>query len=189
MSLAKSIAARMLARKPASSPERPANAKAAPRTGTEPIRAPERAPRPAQAFTPPRSEPDLRELVEAFAPPPAPTPPPPPVVRPGWRGNCKAINPATGRRCALLEGHDTMHRHGSTAFAFGAEPGQTHFARRELLDALALKRGSFSEELEKKNGAQEKRESRARIGRAHQGANTSTGEKSIDNPTHTHEAA
>lgn len=169
MSLAKSIAARMLGRKlgPTVITVRPSPPRRKPR-------APE---------LPPRSQPDIRELVETFAPPPAPTPPPPPVVlKPGWRGSCKAINPTTGRRCCLLEGHAELHRHGSTSFPFGAEPGQTHFARRAELDALAVHRGAFSEDFERKSGAQEQRESRSR--RAHLGANTTTG-----STTHTHEAA
>lgn len=78
---------------------------------------------------------------------PLPTPPPPPVNLAGplvARGSCKAINPETGRQCALLAGHapKTKHRHGRTEFAFGAAPEQTSFTRRERLDQLASSRGS-----------------------------------------------
>lgn len=142
MSLARSIAARMLARKATAAPARAASAKAPPVPSKVATPSPKRAPRPAQAAAPhlpPRSEPDLRELVESFAPPPAPSAPPPaPVLLPGWRGNCHAVNPATGRRCALLAGHGDTHRHGSTPFRFGAEPGQ-RFTRREELDAAATR--------------------------------------------------
>lgn len=76
-------------------------------------------------------------------PSPRPSPPPAaPVSLAGplvSRGSCKAINPETGRQCALLAGHTKLHRHGSTEFRFGAEPGQT-FKRRDALDRLASSR-------------------------------------------------
>lgn len=126
MSLAKSIAARMLGQR------------LGPTVIVVTPSPPRRKPRPV--VTPPRSQPDIRELVETFAPPPPPTPaPPPPVLKPGWRGSCKAVNPVTGRRCCLLAGHDSLHRHGSTSFRFGAEPGAIPTRRAEL-DAAATRR-------------------------------------------------
>jgi hypothetical protein len=63
-------------------------------------------------------------------------------------GSCKAVNPATGIRCALLNGHTKPHRHGSTEFQFGAAPGETHFSRRSVLDRHATTRhGSTTGEL------------------------------------------
>jgi len=70
-------------------------------------------------------------------------PPPPPVNLAGplvAKGSCKAINPETGRQCALLAGHTTSHRHGRTEFTFGAAPDQTSFTRRDRLDQLASSR-------------------------------------------------
>lgn len=59
------------------------------------------------------------------------------VQRGAPRGSCKAINAETGRQCALLAGHTKPHRHGSTDFVRVATPGQSSFARRDALDALA----------------------------------------------------
>jgi len=84
-------------------------------------------------------------------PTPAPTPlspqmqrltaaaPPSPIAAPlVARGSCKAINPDTGRQCALLASHAGAHRHGSTSFAREAAPGQTRFTRRDSLDSAAV---------------------------------------------------
>lgn len=46
----------------------------------KPVRRTKRAQRPAQAVVPPRTEPDVRELVETFAPPPTPPGPISPVM-------------------------------------------------------------------------------------------------------------
>lgn len=77
---------------------------------------------------------------------PQPTPPPPaPVNLSGplvARGSCKAINPDTGRQCALLAGHTKLHRHGTTEFRFGAQPGQKNFTRRDALDRVASSRNA-----------------------------------------------
>lgn len=199
LSLAKSIAARMLGRKlgrtvisvVATPRQRPASAKPAPGTGTEPPRTPKRAPRPAQAALPPRSEPDIRELVEAFAPPPVTPPPPPPVLKSGWRGSCTAINPDTGRQCCLLAGHTKLHRHGATEFLLSAAPGQTHFRRRAALDELAARRnGVASVETERPSVSKANAEQyQRRLARAHDGANTTTGNPTIDRSTPTPEAA
>lgn len=64
----------------------------------------------------------------------------------GPRGSCKAINAETGRQCALLAGHTTAHRHGSTSFTRVAEPGATSFTRRDALDraAAASSQSNFS---------------------------------------------
>jgi hypothetical protein len=56
-------------------------------------------------------------------------------------GTCKAINAETGRQCALPDGHLEFHRHGRTSFVHVAQPGQTHFARRDALDQAATARG------------------------------------------------
>lgn len=64
----------------------------------------------------------------------------------GPRGSCKAVNAETGRQCALLAGHTTAHRHGSTSFTRVAEPGATSFTRRDALDraASASSQSNFS---------------------------------------------
>lgn len=67
-------------------------------------------------------------------------PPPAPVLKPGWRGNCRAISAATGRRCALLDGHDGSHRHGSTAFVAIALTDDDVARARARLDAAATAR-------------------------------------------------
>ncbi len=55
------------------------------------------------------------------------------------RGSCKAINPDTGRQCALPSHASTMpHRHGSTSFMREAAPGQTRFTRRDAIDSAAV---------------------------------------------------
>lgn len=51
-------------------------------------------------------------------------------------GSCKALNPSTGRQCALPAGHQLPHRHGSTPFMRAATPGEAASAR-EHLDRLA----------------------------------------------------
>lgn len=61
---------------------------------------------------------------------------PPPVMV--ARGSCKAISADTGRQCALLAGHESLHRHGSTDFARVASSTQTTFRKRDQLDAAAL---------------------------------------------------
>jgi len=66
----------------------------------------------------------------------------------GLRGPCKAINATTGRQCCLLIGHVAPHRHGSTSFERVAAPEQTHFARRDALDALASSRSRSSTDTE-----------------------------------------
>lgn len=67
--------------------------------------------------------------------PAAPAPVAAPLVA---RGSCKAINPDTGRQCALLASHAGAHRHGSTSFTRAAAPGQTRFTRRDSLDSAAV---------------------------------------------------
>lgn len=80
-------------------------------------------------------------LVTSSVPKPVEAPPPAaPASHVGSltsRGSCKAINAETGRQCALLAGHTKPHRHGSTEFVRVATPGQSSFARRDALDALA----------------------------------------------------
>lgn len=98
--------------------------------------APRREPRAGRADL----EPEVIERM--LAPPPAPPPPKAvgvtePLVS---RGSCKAINPDTGRQCALLNGHTKPHRHGSTEFVIAAAPGQRHFARRDRLEQFASSR-------------------------------------------------
>lgn len=60
----------------------------------------------------------------------------------GFRGSCKAISADTGQQCALLAGHTTSHRHGSTAFFRVATPNQKSFTRRDLIDAAGSTRNS-----------------------------------------------
>ena len=95
--------------------------------------------RKAREPSPPRPTP-----VSSSVPKPVEAPPPPvPASHVGSltsRGSCKAINPDTGRQCALLAGHTKPHRHGSTEFTRVAAPGQQHFGRRDALDALAVAR-------------------------------------------------
>lgn len=75
--------------------------------------------RPARAPAPTRRG-DSRERptapVQAAADVLPPHPPDPPAPLPGWSTSCKAVDAATGRQCALLHGHPGAHRHGSTRF-------------------------------------------------------------------------
>lgn len=99
---------------------------------------------------PPATSPLNATREVAPEPLPMPTPPrPPPARLPAVRlegrplvavGSCKAINPDTGRQCALLHGHTKAHRHGSTEFRYSAAPGQKSFTRRDALDRLASSR-------------------------------------------------
>lgn len=91
----------------------------------------------------PELEVDLVKVLEA-APLPAPAEPErmAPNLATGFRGSCKAVNADTGRQCALLAGHTTSHRHGSTAFFRVAEPNQKSFTRRDLIDAAGSTRHS-----------------------------------------------
>ena len=78
-------------------------------------------------------------VIEQMLAPPPPAPPAKPVNLSAplvSRGSCKAINPVTGRQCALLSGHTKPHRHGSTEFHLAAVPGQ-RIARREELELAA----------------------------------------------------
>lgn len=84
------------------------------------------------------------EVEEALAPR-SPPPKPEPVNLAGPLvpvGSCKAINPETGRQCALLAGHTKLHRHGSTEFRVAAMPGQKNFTRRDALDTAATSRNT-----------------------------------------------
>lgn len=83
---------------------------------SRPVAAPARQPAPA--------------VLEVPRVAPAPAQAPPRAVR----GSCRALSAATGRQCALLEGHTGPHRHGRTEFWLAAQPGQTHFTRRAELD-------------------------------------------------------
>ncbi|MBL8924147.1 MAG: hypothetical protein JNJ54_35155 [Myxococcaceae bacterium] len=77
-----------------------------------------------------------------------PPPPAPVVTATGWRGACEAVNPDTGRRCALVAGHAAPHRHGRTEFHLAAAPGQTHFARvARLTEAASARHGMDAREL------------------------------------------
>lgn len=100
--------------------------------------------RSAPYVVPPRTEPDLAEvyraLPEVFGPGDAL--PPLPTLAPGFRGSCKAINPATGRQCALLAHHTKPHRHGNTEFLYAAAPNQQSFHRRDLIDQAATRSNS-----------------------------------------------
>jgi len=82
------------------------------------------------------------QIEEMLARPPAPPPPKPVDLRKPLVpvGSCKAINPDTGRQCALLAGHTKPHRHGTTEFITSARPGQQHFSRRDALDRQASSR-------------------------------------------------
>lgn len=71
------------------------------------------------------------ELLKGAPPAPVPT-----SALSTPRGSCKAINPVTGRQCALLSGHTKPHRHGSTEFHLAAVPGQ-RIARQELIERFA----------------------------------------------------
>ena len=100
--------------------------------------APAPAPRPK-----PKPEPELPTVAELFSrPPPRPVEPPPlPVLKPGWRGNCQAVNAATGRRCGLLHGHEGNHVHGRTAFTAIALTDEDVARARARLDERAQRRG------------------------------------------------
>lgn len=54
-----------------------------------------------------------------------------------WRGPCKAVCALSGRACGLLAGHAGDHRNARGSFRVVAVPGQTHFASRAALDAVA----------------------------------------------------
>lgn len=84
---------------------------------------------------------DLRP-VEVVTPSPAPAQDTTPLqLSDGrWRGSCEALNPDTGRRCCLLSGHATPHRHGRTDFYLAAVPGQPFARARQLEDAANARR-------------------------------------------------
>lgn len=127
MSLARKIAARMVG----GARPRPKPAPLASRRGMEESR-------PSPILDSP-----IPAALRLPAPPPSPEVAlPPPAIRPGWRGTCQAVNSETGRRCCLLAGHTDAHAHGRTRFWRAAEPGQTHFARRDALDTLGTSRTS-----------------------------------------------
>lgn len=126
MSLARSIAARMLAKK--------ANPSTASKSSGK---------RPA---SPPASYEVFDELATFDAAaweslPAQPLPQlPPRAIKPGWRGACQAVCAATGRRCRLPEHRvDEPHRHERGPFTITAALGQTITARSEL-EAAATSR-------------------------------------------------
>lgn len=149
--------------------------------------------RSAPSYVPPRTEPDLAEAYRALPGVwgPAETPPlPPPVLRPGFRGSCKAIDAATGRTCKLPAHPGDVHSSERGRFTRCAAPGTTTFPLRQALDSAALTQdpGALGE-MGRKTDAQYQRETRARKS-AHAGDSTSTGIKSLDtNPNQTTEAA
>lgn len=119
MSLARTIAARMLASKASAAP-----------SPLAPARERSVACLPAPA-----------SLVLELPPPAPPTPAPPPrAIRTGWKGACQALCAATGRRCRLPEHRvDEPHRHERGAFTLTAPTGQT-FTGRADLDRAATSR-------------------------------------------------
>ena len=156
MSLAKMIAARMLAKKPKA--PAPCHCKPNPfqcgagcrcagcghAVKSESTVAPARsqvhrgAPLPRPRVVAP--EPELAQVVAALPLPP-PTPDvPAPVLRTGWVGSCKAIDADTGRRCRLLAHPGEAHRHERGPFFRTAAPGQSTFTVRAQLDAAATRR-------------------------------------------------
>ena len=92
------------------------------------------SPKPKPAPDAARDELTDDDVEEVLAPRPPP-PKPEPLKLDGRPlvavGSCEAINPDTGRQCALLAGHTKAHRHGSTEFNYGAQPGQKNFRRRD----------------------------------------------------------
>lgn len=151
-----------------------------------------------------RPEPDIRALVEAFAPPPVTPAPPPPVLRAGFRGSCTAVDANNGRRCKLPHHpeHPEQHRHERGMFHRVAEPGTTSFPLREALDRAAFASVDVAvdhtpstitkaatpamrgREQRRAKGIEPRLGSGRRVS-AHAGDSTSTGIKSIDtNPNH-----
>ncbi len=150
-------------------------APAGPRTITE--RPPPLPPRPPRA----ELEFDLVKSLEALPLPAAPAASSAPAR---GRGSCFAIDAETGRQCRLPAHPEDpdRHRHERGPFFRLLQPGQAP-RLREMLDSAATARtGVVSEDLERKSGATEKRESRQRLS-AHAGDSTTTGIKSIATTT------
>lgn len=129
MSLARSIAARMLAKR---------NPSTSSKGSTPPPVAKNQPPRDPASTS---AAVDLAPLTLPPAAPPTPAPPPR-AISPGWRGACQAVCAVTGRRCRLPEHRvDELHRHERGPFHLTAAPGQTIPARAEL-ERAALSRSA-----------------------------------------------
>lgn len=60
-----------------------------------------------------------------------------PPARPGFRRQCDAVDPDSGRRCSLLGGHPSVHNASGRPFARALQPGEQVVRR---LDAIAISR-------------------------------------------------
>jgi hypothetical protein len=144
----------------------------------------------------PRPEPDITELVHAFAPPPTAQndtamalrvdPPPNVAPRPSQeptgaikmigKRQCGAVDAHSGRRCGLLEGHrEEAHRTARGPFWVVAMPGQLSFARLEAIEriASACHGLDFGQAAAFEKGAPRGPRKHRKL--AHEGANTTTG--------------